>query len=400
VSVPVIMFDPELSWRLAKKGAIIIFDDYHWDKEPEDSMHHPKRGIDGFLTLHAGEYEQLSPEADYQVVLRKLTHMRIGFLLGDGDGQDVSDAFGYGINIALTLNSSYVIGAVVTIRSLVENTPGRITIYIVDCGIEPEDTDKLKHTISGYDMVTMVFVKLAEASLGREMGPSWAKLDMIEILPVERVLYLDADILVRKSLKTLWDTDLGGMCLGAIVDIGHPMGHDEIERRPYFNAGVLLVDLAKARVDIEGLKKLAAQMKDAKFRDQDILNNHFTQSWTSLNLTWNAQGLGTYARHPSGDRDNLPMESMTDPSVVHFTGPVHPSLVEVLNPYLQPPTSKPWGYIGSPGHPYESEWWAVLERTHWKGIRASETWSLIKEREMSKAVDKATHMFRNLVATI
>ncbi|KAJ3547569.1 hypothetical protein NM688_g5388 [Phlebia brevispora] len=36
--------DAELAWRLAKKGAVFIFDDYKWDKEPADSIHHPKRG--------------------------------------------------------------------------------------------------------------------------------------------------------------------------------------------------------------------------------------------------------------------------------------------------------------------------------------------------------------------
>ncbi|ESK95696.1 glycosyltransferase family 8 protein [Moniliophthora roreri MCA 2997] len=28
--------DSELVWRLARKDAVVIFDDYHWDKEPED----------------------------------------------------------------------------------------------------------------------------------------------------------------------------------------------------------------------------------------------------------------------------------------------------------------------------------------------------------------------------
>jgi hypothetical protein len=30
------------------------------------------------------------------------------------------------------------------------------------------------------------------------MGAEWAKVDMIKLLPVERVLYLDSDVLVRR----------------------------------------------------------------------------------------------------------------------------------------------------------------------------------------------------------
>jgi len=114
------------------------------------------------------------------------------------------------------------------------------------------------------------------------------------------------------------------------------------------------------------------QMKDAKFRDQDALNTHFADAWVSLGLTWNAQGVGTYANYPSPDRGTLPMEMMNDPNIVHFTGPVHPSVAEVLNPYVQPPTAKPWGYLGAPNHPYENEWWQVQEKTRWKGEKASQ----------------------------
>lgn len=137
-------------------------------------------------------------------------------------------------------------------------------------------------------------------------------------------------------------------------------------------------------------------MKDSKFRDQDALNVHFADSWTSLDLTWNAQGMGTYASYPSDDRRSLPMGQMDDPSVVHFTGPVYPSVAEVLNPYVQPPTAKPWGYLGSPGHPYQREWWNVLERTSWKGIRSSAGWRANNENEVNKAIDGAARKFREL----
>ncbi|KDR73219.1 hypothetical protein GALMADRAFT_228328 [Galerina marginata CBS 339.88] len=394
------MLDGELVWRVAKKGAIVIFDDYHWDKEPENSIHHPKRGIDAFLTLHAGEYERLTGEGHYQVVLRKLTDMRIGFLVGRTPDRGLEKALGYGINIVLTIDSSYIIGATVTIQSLLENTPGRMTIYVVDCGLLPEDKHRLGQAVDAHDEASLVFLQLPEDSLAAQLGPTWAKLDMIEILPVERVLYLDADTLVRRNLKELWDIDLESKCVGAAIDIGHPMGHDEMKRGPYFNAGVLLLDLAKARLDINGLTALGKRMKDAKFRDQDTLNVHFASNWANIDLTWNAQGLGTYANYPSSDRDKLGLQSMAaNPHIVHFTGPVHPSLIEVLNPYVQPPTAKPWGYLSSPGHPYQAEWWKVLERTTWKGLRSTEIWATMNKREVEKAVEVATHRFQAFVAT-
>jgi hypothetical protein len=313
--------------------------------------------------------------------------MRIGFLVGGADDRKLlNDALEYGINIALCFDSSFAMGGAVTIRSIVETTPERLAIYIVDCGILPEDKERLKQTINGYDHATLVFLPLPNDSLSKGMGPSWARLDLIEILGVERLLYLDADILVRKSLKPLWEVDLGGKCMAAAPNAGYPMS-------PYFNAGVLLIDIAKARLDIKELKRLAPQTKNARFKDQDLMNAYYiNQGLASLSLKWNAQGLGTYAGNPSDDGD------MTDPSVVHFTGAVHPSMVEVMDPKFQFPIGKPWGYMGSPGHPYESDWWAVLERTAWKGIRSLESWGVAKENAVTYQIAIATDEFKKLVA--
>ena len=396
------MLDGELAWRLAKKHAIIVFDDYHWDNEPEDSMHHPKRGIDAFMATHLGEFERVSGPDDYQVVLQKITDMRIGFLEGEvGPVEDVDKVFGYGINVVLTVDSAYAIGAAATIRSIRDNTPERITIYIVDCGLSSSDKNKLEDTVDGGKSgdITMVFVELPSGSLTRRMGPEWAKLDMLDMLPVERVLYLDADTLVRRNLKALWDTDLRGKAIGATVDVGHPMGHADIPRRAYFNAGVLLLDFAMIRSNVQELRALADGLQSSKFRDQDALNAHFADNWTDFGLEWNAQGLGTYARYPSAEREPLAaaLAKMEDPNIVHFTGPVHPPLIEVLNPYVQPTTAKPWGYLGAPGHPHEAEWWSVLEKTPWKGFRTSAERQLTNEEKIENAAAEGTRVFRDVV---
>jgi lipopolysaccharide biosynthesis glycosyltransferase len=104
------------------------------------------------------------------------------------------------------------------------------------------------------------------------------------------------------------------------------------------------MDLAKICQQGNDLMELGRKMKNSRFRDQDALNLHFKDDWYALPLRWNAQGLGTYATHPSPEREHLDIKSMEDPSIVHFTGPVDPKLSEVLNPYIQPPTAKPWGY--------------------------------------------------------
>jgi lipopolysaccharide biosynthesis glycosyltransferase/predicted O-methyltransferase YrrM len=366
--------DGELAWRLARRGAILIFDDYRWNTQPEDSIHHPKRGIDAFMTLHSGEFDVLSSSTEYQMILRKTSDMRIGFLVKEP--ADVAPGAAgplyHEMYIVLTIDASYAMAAAVTIQSVLQYTKGRVTFYIVDLGLSATDRQRLQHITDSSTEVTMVFLPLPEGAPLREMGATWAKISMIDSLPVERVLYLDADTLVRADLHPLWNTDLGKQMIGAVSDVGHPMGHAGIAKGTYFNAGVLLMDLSKVRAILPRLFEVCMQYKESLHKDQDALNAVFRDDWFSLDLKWNAQGLGTYADHPSAERDALDLASMLDAAIVHFTGSVHPGMAEVLNPYVQPFTAKPWGYAGAPGHPFADEWWSVAETTDWKGWRASD----------------------------
>jgi lipopolysaccharide biosynthesis glycosyltransferase len=376
-----VVLDAELAWRLARKGAIFIFDDYLWTTEPNDSIHHPKRGIDSFLALHDGQYEKLYGPDSYQVIIKKTSDMRIGFLvkadtnLTLDTNRQLDSSFGYSINVALTVDSNYAPAAAVAMCTAAEMTPGRISFYVVDCGLSADARDGLRRSLPERSNVTISFIDVAADGLTLTAGPIWAKVEMIGFLPVERVLYLDADVLVRADLAKLWRFDLGSKSVGAAVDVGFPAGHGEHAGPPYFNAGVLLIDLARVRRRLDDLLKTAESMRTARFADQDALNAHFGDDWTELPVAWNAQGLGTYATNIAPERERIrpALDDMcSSPHIVHFTGPVHPKLAAVLNPYVQPFTSKPWGYAGAPGHPFARGWWDALERTAWRGWKDSD----------------------------
>jgi Methyltransferase domain len=66
-----VLEDAVQSFRLAKPGAIIAFDDYLWNDPQHNQEGVPKPAIDAFLTLYAQKIQLL--ESGYQVWLRKLT---------------------------------------------------------------------------------------------------------------------------------------------------------------------------------------------------------------------------------------------------------------------------------------------------------------------------------------
>lgn len=66
-----VLEDAVLSFRLAKPGAIIAFDDYLWNDPQHNQNGVPQPAIDAFLTLYTKKIAIL--ESGYQVWLRKLT---------------------------------------------------------------------------------------------------------------------------------------------------------------------------------------------------------------------------------------------------------------------------------------------------------------------------------------
>ncbi|KAG2059820.1 hypothetical protein BDR06DRAFT_1003382 [Suillus hirtellus] len=242
------LLDPELAWRLARKGCIFIFDDCNWPERPIESVHYPRRGIDAFLALHAGDYEHLSKTAEqFQMILRKTSEMRIGFPVEQSAERHFPSALGLGIYLVLAIDTSYAMAAAVTIRSAIEKTARRMTVYIVDCGICAEDKEKIKSSLPKRHDATLVFLDLPTR--------------------MER-LYLDA----TQEPGRVVEHRFGGLLDWCSMDVEFPMGHDGVSQRRYFSAGVLLIDLTKARMHLSELAARVRETKDARYCDQDVLN--------------------------------------------------------------------------------------------------------------------------------
>jgi lipopolysaccharide biosynthesis glycosyltransferase len=141
---------------------------------------------------------------------------------------------------------------------------------------------------------------------------------------VERILYLDCDMLVREDVRYLFDLDLRGNAIAAVRDtIGAFItgGKDIRKNRDifdpadyYFNAGMLVIDVAEWRsADIVGRMEeaLATGVMQRIYYDQDLLNLIFKHKWYKLDWRWNTID----ARHA---HEGL------DPAILHYTGDTKP----------------------------------------------------------------------------
>lgn len=131
----------------------------------------------------------------------------------------------------------------------------------------------------------------------------WASLLLGSVLPgdLQRTLYLDSDVIVRRNPSTLWDLDLDGNVVAAVLDgLGYPLGgyggiayHRELGLAPeleYFNSGVLLVDLGAWRRDdvtLQCQEILRKYHHHVIQWDQEILNAALAGRWLPLDRRWN-----------------------------------------------------------------------------------------------------------------
>lgn len=152
-----------------------------------------------------------------------------------------------------------------------------------------------------------------------------------QLLPagIDRVLYLDADLIIRKSLAGLW-AELPPFAYLAAATL-HPS-----QRKPdfvsgfggrYFNAGVLNINLAKWREDGISARCLAF-LRDhperVRYHDQCVLN-HVCRPFHEVGITWNFSPTAR-PRHAAiwGLSPAEFEEIARDPAVFHFIGQYKP----------------------------------------------------------------------------
>jgi lipopolysaccharide biosynthesis glycosyltransferase len=109
----------------------------------------------------------------------------------------------------------------------------------------------------------------------------YLKYDLPEIFPtLDKVLFLDSDVIVSGSLRELWATDLSDRWLAAVPENAPASAFAEYARArfnasgAYFNSGVLLLNLRQLRADgvPRQLAEFTAQRPWLSCPDQDAFN--------------------------------------------------------------------------------------------------------------------------------
>jgi lipopolysaccharide biosynthesis glycosyltransferase len=303
------------------------------------------------------------------------------------------------VSILMCTNALFLQHAAVCLVSLLANNPDIFfNIVIVGRVTEDLDEEKLRRSLVGFSNYLLTFQKFAPpADLLLPLEPhahytidTYTRLWLGEFFPetVDRVLYLDADIVVVGSIAPLWSTDLGGALMGAVDIPGSDQGVRRLAMRMedgYFNAGMLLIDVAQwraTRAELTVLDYIRLNPERVSY-DQDALNACFRSRTKRLDYKWNV--IRPFYREPLVlPLGRAEIEAIRrDAQIIHFNG-----------------GSKPWSYFCD--HPRRAEYEKYLRMTEWRNYVPPDRTPLNMVRRGVSAItpDSVKRVLKTMIAKV
>lgn len=206
------------------------------------------------------------------------------------------------INICLACDDNYSKYAGVVIASILANAKpeNKPVFYILDGGISQENMDKIL-SLKQLKECEIHFVKVDDSQFEMYKNiqthkyvtlQTYYRLKLAQILPeVDRIIYLDCDIVVNNDLEELFTTNLHNNVIAGALDI-RVFGKKAWKGTNYINAGMVLFDLEKFRQEnIENIfyEYTKNNFDKIKTGDQDIINFSLEGRIEIVPDTWNVQ---------------------------------------------------------------------------------------------------------------
>ena len=246
-------------------------------------------------------------------------------------------------NICYSLDSNYTEQLLVSVVSILKNAKetDNLNFYILDGGLNENDK-KLIEALKKIKTFNVKFILVnnddfANCPLLKDKSehyknyhvtlPTYFRFKLAEYLPdIKNVLYLDCDVIVRKSLNEIFETNLKNTSAAMIKDVESAKEAKRLGLNNYYNAGVMLINLDYWRQN-KISSKLFEFSKNNKnviqWQDQDVLNVVLKDSIKELDEKWNFQ----YFLY-----DNVDLKNLEDSYILHLSGRFKPWLMPFEHP--------------------------------------------------------------------
>ncbi len=190
------------------------------------------------------------------------------------------------MNILVTINTHYIPYLMSMLKSLLYFNKTIINLYIISKDVTKEILTKY------YDIVNKINIEIIDfddnllflaPTSKRYPKTVYYRLFAFKVLPsnIDRILYLDSDIIINGSLKQFYNMDMTNIALIGSTTIKEPLRkfneikNNALKGSPYINTGVLLMNLDYLRNNTNEEEIYDYITKKHKFftlPDQDIVS--------------------------------------------------------------------------------------------------------------------------------
>lgn len=251
------------------------------------------------------------------------------------------------LNVVFTIDENFVQHFSVALVSLLKNNGSiKFCIYVIHNIKDLSLLNEVKKFVEEIYNVKLVYSAVDDSvfetyKISHHISKAvYFRLLLADILPntINKILYLDSDIVVTGSLRELFEHNFNDNYILAVedgeLDITVPrLNKIGIPLKTYFNSGVMWINLEAWRLDNISVKLIDIAnryMDRILWWDQDILNICFMNKWGQVSDKFN--------------RILLQEKCEEVPLIVHFNSP-----------------TKPWHYLNY--HPYKYLYWKYIELT-------------------------------------
>lgn len=165
----------------------------------------------------------------------------------------------------------------------------KVRLFVMDCGITEQNKERLRQQAARFGNAEMVFYDIDKKldAVMPKIKTRWhraiyGRLFLNELPEIygdmDRLVYLDCDLLMDRPVTELFTMDLGGKCLAAVTDADNAPRKQALGLAPecsYINSGVLVIDTARW-IGLDASRRIIEYINSFPeallYPDQDAIN--------------------------------------------------------------------------------------------------------------------------------
>ena len=264
------------------------------------------------------------------------------------------------INVCFATDNNYAKYMGLALMSVLKsaNKEDHLHFYILDNQIKQEEKEKIA-TLQKIKPFEITYIPINDEMFkdcrfreGKITVTTYARFLVPQLINEDKLLYLDCDIFVRKSLAPLFNLDVSDYFMAGAVDFAIKKSYlnskfdSNLLPANYLNAGVLLINNKKWKEEsiANALFEYASlHSGDLHYADQDCLNYLLHSRVLKVNPTWNMRNhcYDPYLVNKQPNKQEI-LEAQKDPAIRHFKPWRKNNISEFREEYLEMMRTSPW----------------------------------------------------------